>query len=96
MDERLELFLVAHVSSLCHRRAAGGGDLGNDHRAALGFAARDHHPCAMQRHLRGDRLADAAAGTGDDGYLAREVEEAHATTPAPRGSRRGVSADHAV
>src|SRR6266403_4415458 len=80
-DQCLQLLLVPHVTGVGERRPAGGVDLRRGCLATLGLAARDDDARAVQRHLRRDRLADAAARAGDEGYLARQVEHAHVERP---------------
>jgi hypothetical protein len=81
LHQRLEFRFVTHMAGMRESRAAGRGNLGSHSLAAVGVAAGDHHLGAVRRQLLRDRLADAAAGAGDERHLAGQIEECHESRP---------------
>src|SRR5262249_4139642 len=70
-------FLAPDVAGHGEGGATDRRDLSDRRLARLGLAAADDHLRAVRGHLLGDRLADATAGTGDEGNLPLQVEKRH-------------------
>src|SRR5690606_13488563 len=87
--EVLERFLGRYAGGDRGGRAGMAGVDRLGHRIArILLSAGDHHPRALIGHRLGDRAADAARRSGDDGDLAGKIEQGHQlyppTVPFPR------------
>ena len=77
INQRLQAFLTGNIGRHADGgfAADGGVDLVPCGFAGIRLAAGDHHVGAMFGHAVGNGLADAAAGTGDEGGLPGQIKK---------------------
>ncbi|MNN28587.1 hypothetical protein D3C81_1421650 [compost metagenome] len=77
IDQVLQVFLRRDIGG--HSDGGAGAmaciERVNHFLAGLCLARRNHYLGALDGHLLGDGAADAARGAGDDGNLARQIEQ---------------------
>ncbi|MNT56691.1 hypothetical protein D3C72_1940120 [compost metagenome] len=77
VDQALQVVLGRDIGGDRDRGAVAVAGVDGVHHflAGLGLARRNHDFSALDGHLLGDGAADAARRAGDDGNLARQIEQ---------------------